>query len=1049
MKIRRIKLWHWILAAVLVGLVIPFVFWIIMPTKALQIVVLNKTFPVETSSDGKITSLDYSKQRGLFWIMDYLSIENPATGKPYVVTTDYYGNVLTGGELVNKPLNKLINVPDIIYLSDTYGTGNSKVNGGEPKGISGLTKDEVGLIVTCYAKGTTVIGEYNILGDPTKENVSKELEGVFGVGFTGWAGKFFSDLSSEDDVPNWIRTTYERQYGKKWAITGAGIVIAGKHGIIILQRGKDFSEQSIRLSMDEDNAKAFNTGTVDFYNWFEIVTPVDDKSVIAWYDLNLTAEGKDQMKLFGLDGRFPAIIANRVGINKSYYFAGDFCDYREPAKIYSFLGAAGLYKLFSIESEGEYSYFYWNFYVPFMSTLIKEVEPLDKSVTSQAEAEVDDEGTQLVSKVTDGHFSVFQKGVWNKLYVKGVNIGPALPGIPQGSFSDDNTIYSQWLEDIGSMNANCISVNTLMPNGFYRALDIYNSNNPDKSLYFFQNISINSEPPSGDFLDQGYNAAYKKAIEDTINAIHGNASIKIKDEQEFELYINDVSRYVLGYLADPSLNPVKVVATDMANSQFTYQGGYVSSGLNATPTESWLASVCDEIYQYEEKNYNMQHPVAITSIPELDTLDHVKVNPNSKDNAVSVDINNIDISSQVKCGFFATYDIFPDQPGFLSGETDEAKPAYAGYKEYMNRFMKTQEKYPVLISGVGLSTSMGSSQIGAVGYQDGQHSETMQGEGIVSMMNIIKDSGCMGALVYEWTDEWGKRGPFTSSLTIPYERGNLWHNRTEPAQNYGILALESSTPKDYAMSIRGSDPLESIAYTANESYFYVKAIFSKLPNFNQKSIMIYLDTIDRKNGEYMLAPDVNENWSGVEYNINFQNEKQADLLVVPNYNASNGSYFTAVTTTGIFAKILRQLSPAYTTALGETISAKYEDGSTLIAGSFDDSNNNFYFEGNTLYLRIPWARLNFTDPSSRLVLDDNNNKGIVKDTKDALAVRMTDGIVASLVIMDKTTQNVDYHFPESATASGYKTFTWSTWDAPNYVTRNKKSYDIIKRYFAE
>jgi len=1020
-----------------------------MPKKNLQIVVLNKTFPVVASVGGKITELDYSKQRGLFWLMDYLGIKNSTTGKAYDVVRDYYGNFLSAGQLVEKPLNKLTNVPDVIYVADTYGTGNSKINGAEPKGISGLTENEVGLIASCYAKGTTVIGEYNIAGDPTTANVSKAIGDIFGVGFTGWAGKFFSDLSSENDVPNWIRMTYEQQYGKKWGLSGAGIVIAGNNRIIILQRGKDYTGQSINLSMSVDNAKTFNTGAVDYYDWFEITKPADDKSVIAWYDLNLTAVGNDQMKLFGLNSKFPAIIANKSGLKTSYYLAGDFCDYREPEKIHSFLGAADLYRLFSTDSEGDNSHFYWDFYVPFMSKVLKEVKPLDKSVTFKAKAEVENDGTQLVSKVVGRYFSVYQNGVWNNMYVKGVDIGTALPGIPKGNFPEDNTIYTQWLEEIGRMNVNCIRVYTLMPSGFYRALDIYNSTNPDKKLYLFQNISVNSEPLSGNFLDKGYSATYKKATEDTINAIHGNASIKLNEEQDPNLYINDVSGYLLGYLADLGLNPVNVAATDTANSLYKYSGIYVSSGVNSTPTESWLASIGDEIYQYEQKNYNMQHPIAITSIPELDTLHHDKSNPNGMDDTVSVDINNIDISSKVKCGFFGAYNIFPDHPGFMTGETDDAKPAYAGYKEYMVSFMKTQKKYPVLISGFGLSTSMGSSQVAAVGYQDGQNSETKQGQGIVAMMNIIKDSGCMGALVYEWADEWGKSGPFTSSLMIPYQRGDLWHNMTEPAQNYGILALESPTPKEYAMSIRGTDSLQAIAYTANESYFYVKATFSKLPDFKQKSIMIYLDTVDRKNGEYMLAPDVNENWSGAEYTINIQNETRADLLVIPNYNASKGSYFTSVSTTGIFERLLRQLSTVNRTRSGAIISAKYEDGSSLVPGTFAESNNNFYVEANTVSIRIPWARLNFTDPSSLLVLDDDKNKGIRKDTKDALTVRMTDGIVASLIVMDKTTQTIDYHFPESVTASGYKTFTWNTWNVPFYVSRNKKSYDMIKSFLAQ
>jgi len=1047
MKKKPIKIRYIILAAILIGGITPFILWLIMPKTSLDLVVINKTFPVGTTASGEMTSLDYSKQRGLFWLTNYLKINNPATGKAYEVTKDYYGTFLSNGELAAEPLVKSTKVPDMIYLSDAYGTGNSRLNGVEPEGISGLTVDEVSFIATSYAKGTTVIGEYNIAGEPTEPNVSRELEGIFGVHFTGWAGKFFSNLSSTEDVPNWIRVIYEQQYGKKWSLSGAGIVIAGNDRILILQRGKDFTGQSIQLFMSEDNAKAYGTGTIDYYNWFEIVEPAKDESILAWYELNTTAAGNDQLKLLGLDSKFPAIIANQSGTHKSYYFAGDFSDYREKEKVKSFVGAAALYRTFSVKSEGDNTYFYWNFYVPLMSKVLRDITPLDDSVTYKAETEIAQDGTQLVSKITNNKLSVYQDGAWNEIFVKGVNIGTALPGIPEGSFPNDTTIYKEWLEQIGEMNANSIRVYTLMPAGFYRALDIYNSNHPNKKLYFFQNIAPTSEPSAGDFLDQGYNEAYGKAAEDTINAIHGNARIRINDGQDSNLYINDVSGYLLGYFADPGLSPDNVAATDAAHSSFKFTGEFVSSGQLATPTESWLASVSDKIYQYEHVNYSMQHPVAIVSIPELDTLHHDHSNPERLDDAVTVDINHIDISSKVISGFFGAYNIFPDHPGFMASETNIAEPAYTGYKQYMNEFMKTQTKYPVLISEFGLSTSMGSSQIAALDYKDGQNSESQQGEGLVAMMNIIKDSGSMGGLIYEWADGWGKSSRFTSSLMIPYNQGSLWHNRIDPAQNYGILAIESPIPTENSMSLRASDPLQSIAYAADESYFYITAAFSELPDFNQKSLMIYLDTVDRKNGEYMLAPDVNENWSGAEFNIRIRNQHEADLLVVPNYNASKGSYFTSVSSSGIFEKMLRKLSDDYISLSGERISAKYEDGSTLVSGSFEESINQFYFQGNTLYVRIPWARLNFTDPSSLLVLNDDKTKGVIENTKDTITVRMTDGIVASLVIMDKTTLNVDYHFPESPTSSGYRTFTWDTWKVPHYVSRNKKSYDMIKALF--
>ena len=110
---RYIKIKILIIVSLFLGLLTPFILWRVIPKKSLQIVILNKTFPVLSSSKGKITELDYNKQSGLFWTMDHLGIKNPDTNKLYNVTKDYYGNFIVDGKLKEKPLNKLTKVPDV------------------------------------------------------------------------------------------------------------------------------------------------------------------------------------------------------------------------------------------------------------------------------------------------------------------------------------------------------------------------------------------------------------------------------------------------------------------------------------------------------------------------------------------------------------------------------------------------------------------------------------------------------------------------------------------------------------------------------------------------------------------------------------------------------------------------------------------------------------------------------------------------------------------------------------------------------------------------
>ncbi|MFC5532619.1 hypothetical protein [Cohnella yongneupensis] len=1035
MSKRTIKIRYVILAFAILVIVTPFAWWKIAVHRQLDIVVVNKTFPTRVNASGQVEKLDYSKQRGLYWLLNEMGITNSETKKKYNVNRDYYGNFLENGRLVNKPLRRLTHVPDVIYLSDMYGTGNARVDSIVPPGVSGLTKEEVGIISSSYARGTTVIGEYNIAGDPTKPNVTKELEEIFGVRYSGMAGKFFSDLSSTADVPNWIRAIYEQQYGKKWSLTGAGIVIAGNNRIVVLQQGTGFNGTSIRISMTDANADKYNTHSVDYYNWFEIVQPVDQQSVIAWYDLDLTEEGAAQLKPFGLNGRFPAIIDNRASGKHAYYMAGDFTDYRGPNKIKQFIGATTVYRYFSIESEGDLSYFYWLFYVPFMTEVLKDVKPIDSSVQFDPELAVANDGTKLVSKAKDGKFSVYRNGSWNEWVVKGVNIGSSMPGDTSGALPDDPAMYGEWLEKIAAMHANTIRVYKLMPAEFYRALDNYNFSHPDRRLYLLQNIAPEQAPENGPYTDSDYAGAFERTIDHTIDAMHGNLETVLADGQS-TAYWSDVSAYVLGYLIDPEWTPEAVAATDSSNAKATYAGEYVSTVANATRTEAWLAALADRVYRVEQTHYGMQHPTSIVSGPELERSYHELFDPVGTQTGATIDLKHLELGDRAMSGLFEAYNVFPDQRGFGFAPGDEGISAstFAGFKKYVNALLQAPNKYPILISEFGIPTINGLS-------------EKVQGEGLASLISIINDSGAMGGLIYEWADEWGKTSAYTSAFANPADRASLWHNVVDPAQNYGIVSLESKQPEQFSMTLQGHAPLDSLALSVDESYLYLRAKFSAMPDLSRKDILLYLDTIDRKNGEYMLAPDVNENWSGAEFSVRVHDANAAELLVIPSYNTGKGSYYTRVSKAGIYEKMIKELTPAYVTRSGDRVNAVHEDASSLISGPYMDNGNSFNVEGDVLKVRIPWSRLNFTDPSSLLVINDEKSKGKIAPG-NVVAVRLTDGIVASLVVMDQGTSHVDYHFPESINSPGYKTFAWNAWDVPQFEQRMKSSYDIIGNAYA-
>ena len=77
-------------------------------------------------------------------------------------------------------------------------------------------------------------------------------------------------------------------------------------------------------------------------------------------------------------------------------------------------------------------------------------------------------------KAEGNFFNFYDKGKWEKKFLKGVNIGASTPGIFPGELTVSYNEYYSWFEQISKMNANCIRVYTTMRPQFYNALYDFN-----------------------------------------------------------------------------------------------------------------------------------------------------------------------------------------------------------------------------------------------------------------------------------------------------------------------------------------------------------------------------------------------------------------------------------------------------------------------------------------------------------------------------------------------------------------------------------------------
>jgi hypothetical protein len=358
-----------VLILLLIGL--PFIIWRFEPVERLNIAIVDKTVPDTT----------YREHSGFMWILNNLKIRNSVTEDVFKYDRDYYGFMpLPDQKYSIIKLPEDLAQADIIYLADTYGVYEddflTEVSSGKRSGKihGGLDDDEID-IIKGNLNQNTIIGEFNILASPTEEDVSDELEEVFGLSWTGWIGRYFSDLSEDNpEIPYWMKENYAMQNGVKWNIEGPGIVVVDSDDIIIvLRKGIELGSELLKMDFADSAMEEFKVkDRVNYYYWFEISDVDDTVEVLADYDLDLTKEGEELFKSYGLPSKFPAVV-RREGDYTSYYFSGDFADCKSVPRIYSVWGMNVLNRITTLDEDTNQNYFYWNVYYPLIKGIVENM----------------------------------------------------------------------------------------------------------------------------------------------------------------------------------------------------------------------------------------------------------------------------------------------------------------------------------------------------------------------------------------------------------------------------------------------------------------------------------------------------------------------------------------------------------------------------------------------------------------------------------------------------------------------------------------------------
>ena len=659
--------------------------------------------------------------------------------------------------------------------------------------------------------------------------------------------------------------------------------------------------------------------------------------------------------------------------------------------------------------------------------LLERLEPdWDRAPASRA---IRPAALVIPARVHGERFEVPAGPSWRPFYIKGVNLGAALPGHHPSEFPTDSAVYAGWLDTIASLHANTVRLYTILPPAFYRALRGWNRTHPAAAIWLVHGVWTEL-PPANDFADRRWNGEFQREMERVVDLVHGQATLRARPGHASGRYDADVSPWTLGFIIGREWEPYAVKAFDEAHrGARAYTGRYleVSAG---TPMDAWLVAQCDHMLAYEADRYNTLRPIAYTSWPTLDPLTHPSEATTAEElewrrragrlgtasaheyenDAVAVDAMLARATAANPAGWFASYHAYPYYPDFMlhdpayqSARSSEGRSNYFGYLKELERH---HAGMPLVIAEYGVPSSRGVAHLQPQGWNHGGHDERAMAAIDARLTREIHESGAAGGILFSWMDEWFKRNWVVIDFEIPLENTRQWSNVMDAEQHYGLLGhyagRAGATPEPGGAAARwlalprigaGAGALKTLRAGSDPAYVYL-AIEMPEPDWTRDGLEIGIDTWLRNQGQHRLPGSGLTGDVGFEFVVELPAPDSGVMRVAPDYNryaliadlASGDDYgrfyHRPVTVTdrrdGRFDPLFVVTNRSRYGRDGTFFPAQGVDRGRLRFGTESGSTlSDWYYDSaaGLLELRLPWDLLNVTDPSTRTLLLDRTGEG--------------------------------------------------------------------------
>ncbi len=571
----------------------------------------------------------------------------------------------------------------------------------------------------------------------------------------------------------------------------------------------------------------------------------------------------------------------------------------------------------------------------------------------------------------------------------GVNLGSTTPGHFPGEVSARAPDYRRWFAGMRELGVRVVRIYTLLDPSFYTELRRHNLVHPDGAIYVIHGVWIPEERflETQDLWDAKVLREQRELVEEVHAAVFGRLTRPPRRGHASGRWTADISRWVVAWSPGVEWDPVATHASERRNPPRRHRGRYVESTGGSTSTEAYIARMMDHLATLDA-NAGWSRAMTFTNWLTTDPLEH-PYEALGREDLVSVDATHVRATARWPGGTFASYHAYPYYPDFLRLEP-RYRDAPDSYAAYLGDIADHHRGQALMVTEFGVPSALGSAHLGPQGRDQGAHDERTAARIDADMLGIIRAEGLAGGVLFAWVDEWFKFTWNTLDTEVPGDRRQLWRNALTNEEHFGVVAVEPGLRAKVVVDGDGAEwdaPGHSPAlWEAREGITQVRAThdeeaLSLLVRGDEDTmrdgLTIGLDVRPGSNGGLpgargvAVGADVAVSWDGTRLRLRHAAWTDAlaaqygiarDYLDVDPATMRHGS--------GAWRTPQMILNRPYVVPVtGERRPVELLTLDPLPSGpEAEDARTTGAGGDGVLELRLPWALLGFSDPSSRKLI---------------------------------------------------------------------------------